>query len=221
MDLDSELEDSESNGSTSVKEATVVEDGDIERKTDSTEENSLIEPASSPEAVKQLYDQFEELKSEIIDHKNDTQKIGGNRFIKKSGWRKIATAFNLSVETVSEHRTVDDGVLIYTVKAVARAPNGKTALGTGKCASNESNFMAFLGEDMSEAQKEFEKYKHRYDEDDIFLVEGSYRLLLDPRQVDNHDISATAETRAKNRAISDCVGGGEVSAEEVSKDDVL
>lgn len=30
-----------------------------------------------------------------------------------------------------------------------------------------------------------------------------------------HDIPATAHTRAKNRAISDLVGGGEVSAEEV------
>lgn len=30
-----------------------------------------------------------------------------------------------------------------------------------------------------------------------------------------HDIFATAHTRAKNRAISDMVGGGEVSAEEM------
>ena len=32
----------------------------------------------------------------------------------------------------------------------------------------------------------------------------------------NHDIPATAHTRAKNRAISDLVGGGEVSAEEIT-----
>ena len=30
-----------------------------------------------------------------------------------------------------------------------------------------------------------------------------------------HDVYATAHTRAKNRAISDLVGGGEVSAEEM------
>jgi hypothetical protein len=35
----------------------------------------------------------------------------------------------------------------------------------------------------------------------------------------DHDIRGTAETRAKNRAISDLVGGGEVSAEEVDHSD--
>jgi len=30
-----------------------------------------------------------------------------------------------------------------------------------------------------------------------------------------HDVYSTAHTRAKNRAISDMVGGGEVSAEEI------
>jgi hypothetical protein len=33
-----------------------------------------------------------------------------------------------------------------------------------------------------------------------------------------HNVRATAHTRAKNRAISDLVGGGEVSAEEISED---
>lgn len=33
-----------------------------------------------------------------------------------------------------------------------------------------------------------------------------------------HDVRATAETRAKNRAISDLIGAGEVSAEEVEAD---
>jgi hypothetical protein len=34
-----------------------------------------------------------------------------------------------------------------------------------------------------------------------------------------HNVRATAHTRAKNRAISDLVGGGEVSAEEIVDDD--
>lgn len=34
-----------------------------------------------------------------------------------------------------------------------------------------------------------------------------------------HNVRATAHTRAKNRAISDLVGGGEVSAEEIVEDD--
>lgn len=38
-------------------------------------------------------------------------------------------------------------------------------------------------------------------------------------QMIEHNIRAIAHTRAKNRAISDLVGGGEVSAEEMSDDD--
>ena len=38
------------------------------------------------------------------------------------------------------------------------------------------------------------------------------------RILTTHDARATAHTRAKNRAISDLVGGGEVSAEEVIND---
>ena len=34
----------------------------------------------------------------------------------------------------------------------------------------------------------------------------------------DHDIRATAHTRAKNRGISDMIAGGEVTAEEISSD---
>ena len=57
--------------------------------------------------------------------------------------------------------------------------------------------------------------------DDVFKVDGKWRRLKPPREVNEHDILATAETRAKNRAISDLVGGGSVSAEEITKESVL
>jgi len=220
MDLTTDQEDQEDE----VKDAEVV-DGDngggALEVSEPEPENTLLEPASDATEVAALYDQFQEMKGEILTSE-DMQSIGSGQFVTKSGWRKIATAFNLSVETVMEERTVENGVVTHTVKARAVAPNGKTATGIGKCASNESNHMESLGESVEEAQQEFEgKWDYMYEQDDILLVDGKYRLLLDPRQVNEHDVYATAATRAKNRAISDCVGGGEVSAEEVSKDNVL
>lgn len=50
-------------------------------------------------------------------------------------------------------------------------------------------------------------------------VEGDGLCMSNERPgMRRHDVRATAHTRAKNRAISDLVGGGEVSAEEVSDD---
>jgi hypothetical protein len=47
---------------------------------------------------------------------------------------------------------------------------------------------------------------------------GSCDLLEKGRKNTIHNARATAETRAFNRAVSNLVGGGEVSAEEVSED---
>jgi hypothetical protein len=56
------------------------------------------------------------------------------------------------------------------------------------------------------------------DDNDVLEIDGRHRRLKDPREVNRHNLIATAETRAKNRAISDLVGGGEVSAEELGFD---
>jgi hypothetical protein len=43
-------------------------------------------------------EQFQSLKMELLDQGVDTVVIGKKRYIKRSGWRKIALAFNLSTE---------------------------------------------------------------------------------------------------------------------------
>lgn len=183
-------------------------------------ENSLIQPVSDISDVVSLYDRFEEIKSELLD-KEDTTSIQGNVHVNKSGWRKIATAFNLSVEIVDHEIWVEDGIVKARVVARATAPNGKVSTEIGMCASNEANSMTRL-EGNAEVSKDqvSEKYGG-FDEEDILLVDSAWRGLHDPREVNEHNILATAATRAKNRAISDCVGGGEVSAEEITKEDVF
>lgn len=178
-------------------------------------EQSLVRPAADLEEVSAVYKQFEEMKEGLLKKGEDTTTIGKGKskstFVNKSGWRKIATAFNVSVEVVQKEKEVSDGVLTWRVLARAVAPNGKTAESWSTCASNESNHMEYLQSVGDDEKKQ----------DDVFKVDGKWRRLKDPREVNEHDILATSETRAKNRAISDLVGGGSVSAEEVTKESVL
>lgn len=180
-----------------------------------SQENSLVKPAADVDDVVEVYDQFEQMKSDLLDD-GDTTKISGNIHINKSGWRKYATAFNLSVKVVSEERVVDDGIVRWKIRAEATAPNGKSATGEAIAASNESNYMERLGDNRNSMPS-----LPDVDEEDILWIDGAWRRLKPPREVNEHNIYATAATRAKNRAISDCVGGGEVSAEEITAEDVL
>lgn len=178
----------------------------------------LIEPVTDDlQEIAKTYDAFEEVKSELLDPNADMETIGGNPFITKSGWRKIATAFNISVETTEENRSQQNGIVQWRVKAKAIAPNNVSATGIGMAASNESNFMDFLTKDLDQTSVEVAE-NYGEDVDDVLVVDDCYRALKDPKEVDEHDIFATAATRAKNRAISDLVGGGEVSAEELDAD---
>lgn len=111
----------------------------------------------------------------------DWQDAGrGERFVKKSGWRKIAAWFSLSIELVrdSVDRAEDGSVQRAQVWARAIAPNGRYADADGYCDVSESRFAR------NKAKLE-------------------------------NDLRGTATTRAINRAISNLVGMGAVSHEEM------
>lgn len=201
-------EEDEAQGS----EVVASSDGTLEVETAESAQgdNTLIQPAGETEEVVKLYKKFEEIKTKLLDS-GDTSNISGSSHINKSGWRKIATAFNLSVETRKHRKWVEDGVVKAEAKAQAVAPNGKKAIALGLATSTNSNFMdAAVPDDVDPSKNE-----------DYLKIDGKWRRIKDPRAVDDHNLVTLAETRAKNRAISDCVGGGEVSAEEITAEDVL
>jgi hypothetical protein len=140
--------------------------------------------ALDPQEVRGAMVKHQELLRQILDE-SDWQGAPDARgsFVKKSGWRKIALAYNLTLGRVHEEvERDDDGVpqrASYT--ASATAPNGRTVEATGHCSFQESRFSGARG--------------------------NTSKL--------ENDMRATAETRAKNRAISDLIGMGKVSAEEV------
>lgn len=198
-------------------ESEVVEEETSDSPTDIAtpdDRNSVVRPVEDLDQVVEAYEKYEEVKDRLLSSE-DLTKIGDSIHVNKSGWRKIATAFNVSVETTQVNKEVQDGIVRYTVTARAVAPNSKSTSGSGLCASNESNFMEAGTPDTDTRPQDHNEY---------LKIDGRWRRLKDPREVDEHSIMATAETRAKNRAISDLVGGGEVSAEEFArknKEDVL
>lgn len=143
--------------------------------------NEVLMPLDTEQVVAGMK-AYQDMLPRLLDE-SDWQDAGrGERFVKKSGWRKIARAFNLSVMVVSVRieRDAEGNPTRAETIARAMAPNGQVSDADGYCSADE---------------KRFEK------------PQGRQKL--------ENDLRATATTRAKNRAISDLVGMGEVSAEEV------
>ncbi len=148
------------------------------------------------EAAKEFMNNYQDLVKALLD-KSDYQMIrtkdGMQPKKKKSAWRKLATAFNISDDIVEEEIIRDECHRIISAKFVVKAtlPNGRYGMGLGDCSI-------------------FDKIK-KDDEKEPTPFELRKRF-----NNAEHDVISTAHTRAKSRAISDLVGGGEVSAEELS-----
>jgi len=168
--------------------AEVIEEsatqGTVSKELAVRERRSEVIRALPREEVVASFGEYQKLCSELLD-KSDWQGVPSksNSFVKKSGWRKIATAFDLDVQIVksSVDRAPDGSPLRAEVIARAIAPSGRYMDGDGYCAADEARFRSAGG-----------------------------------RQKLENDLRATATTRAKNRAIADLVGMGDVSAEEVN-----
>jgi len=170
--------------------------------------SAIVKPAVSSQEALEAWNDYLDLKKKIVEE-NDIQEIQGKIFLKKSYWRKIATFFNLTVDLVSESHEVINGELVWNFACKATAPNGRSAIGTGSCSAYEK--ATYI--DGKPCQKKVTKWGERNGKK--FPVEWEW----EPAQPNSiHNVRTTAETRAWNRAVSNLVGGGEVSAEEVSQD---
>ena len=150
------------------------------------------------EAAEAFMNNYQELVNALLD-KSDYQKIGKRDFKKKSAWRKLATAFNITDEIVHEEETRDETNQIISSKFYVRAslPNGRSAVGVGVCS-------------IYDKIRYTDSYNKKADTEDVSNFELRSRFSNA-----EHDIPSTAHSRAKNRAISDLIGAGDVSAEEM------
>ena len=156
-------------------------------------------PGTVEDAVEQ-WSQYQALTQKLLDATDYQDAGGGKRFKKKSAWRKYAKAFNISDHIVTEQieRRPDGWPRWARVRVAAVAPNGRTSEADHECHISERCCPVSYGEQCGK--------RHTHCEQEC-----------SGRSHWSHpgDIVATATTRAKNRAISDLIGAGEVSAEEM------
>lgn len=163
-------------------------------------------PANSFELVdvgsaKAFMDNYQDVCKALLDT-SDFQKVNMNgkqtAFKKKSAWRKIATAFNLSDEVIAKEIIRDDNfqIISATFSVKVTAPNGRSGIGVASCSIFDK-----INKKDKEQPSNFE-LRNRFNNAE-------------------NDVIGTAHTRAKSRAISDLVGMGEVSAEELGEMGVI
>ncbi|MFX1499369.1 MAG: hypothetical protein ACFFDH_00230 [Promethearchaeota archaeon] len=150
---------------------------------------SIVMPQVTPTEALKAWKSYQELKDKIATE-DDIQEVRGEKFYKKSYWRKLATFFNLVVDVVDEKHEKLGDTYVWHFICKATAPNGRSAIGTGSCDIFEKAI----------------KVNGKY----VYKKSGE---LARPDTL--HNIRSTAETRAFNRAVSNLVGGGEVSKEEM------
>jgi hypothetical protein len=156
----------------------------------------IVMPAVSAAQAVEAWKQYQDLKTQIVDKEVDVQLIEGKEFLKKSYWRKVATFFNLSVEVLEEKREQIGKTFVWHFTCKAIAPNGRFAVGVGSCDAFEKSTLK------DGKYVRWNKFSKKWED-------------ATPNSI--HNIRSTAETRAFNRAVSNLVGGGEVSAEEVEQ----
>jgi hypothetical protein len=104
--------------------------------------SEVIRPLNADSLV-ESFEQYQQLLPRLLTD-DDWQGTAGAKgsFVKKSGWRKIATAFDLDVQLIrSEVERDEHGAPVRAeVWARAIAPSGRSMDGDGYCSRDESRF---------------------------------------------------------------------------------
>lgn len=182
-------------------------------------------PVFSGQQMAQALVAYKELQRALDDSMPDAiMQLDGKPYRKKSYWRAVAVAFNLSVEPIEERREVnglfDDGRdnfgIVVTYRATA--PNGRSATGDGACFAVEKA-KRFKCPHPEEPDNPRNKRTVHFPPENCPAFDAAFQWKSLPAQSTEHNIRGHAHTRAYNRAVSNLVGFGEVSAEEVSRDE--
>lgn len=107
--------------------------------------SEVIKPLDAGELV-ESFNAYQSLLPRLLDE-SDYQSDGKDKFVKKSGWRKIATAFDLDVQLVRSNVERDDNGEPVRAEVWARAiaPSGRSMDGDGYCSVGEKRFASPKG----------------------------------------------------------------------------
>jgi hypothetical protein len=168
---------------------------------------AVVRPVITAEEARNLWDEYRRLCEALLEEE-DYVEIQGRRIKKKSAWRKLAKAFNISDRLVSQEVHRDEyGRPIWaamTVVAFRRLEDGEVREAVGY---HEAHVM----ERCCPAAWGGPCYRGRRDPKHVCCPEGceGFSHWAHPG-----DVPALAHTRAKSRAIADLIGTGELAAEE-------
>ena len=154
----------------------------------------IVVPQVDVEEAVSVFNKFTEFKQKLLsdddylyigsDGKPTTKKKGAVEYIKKSGWRKFSTVFNLDCRIIDKNRDAyedpEGKYYVWTYDVRVTAPNGRFQDAEGVATSR-----------------------------DPFFTKGGKQIP------EEKNIMLKAQTVGFNRAISDLIGGGAKSAEEV------
>lgn len=154
----------------------------------------IVAPQVDVKEAVSIFNKFTEFKQKLLskddylyigkDGKPTTKEKGAAEYIKKSGWRKFSTVFNLDCQLIDKNReTYEDPegkYYVWTYDVRVTAPNGRFQDAEGVATSR-----------------------------DPFFTKGGKQLP------EEKNIMLKAQTVGFNRAISDLIGGGAKSAEEM------
>lgn len=173
-------------------------------------ESATVKAAVTPLQAAQIQTDYYALCKALLT-KDDYQTIQGKDFPKKSAFRKLNVAFNVSVEKLSEECLRDDRGRVIESKVVMRAthPNGRHQDGTGVCYVHERCCPAAFGDLCPKAGWNTH----------TCCIDGCPGYIHFSNA--QHDIPATADTRATNRACADLYAMGQVSAEEIGQNQYI
>ena len=152
--------------------------------------DALIRPAASIADIEGAFRDYQALKGKLLT-RDDMQSAGeGKTFVKRSGWRKLAVAFGVSFEQRTER----------IVRSDPDDPNSHPV------------YAEFVVRAIAPNGRFVDGWGACSLDEPRFRKDSARKKL-------HHDLPATAETRAKNRAAADLFGMGEVSAEEMTETD--
>lgn len=167
--------------------------------------DGLVRPAASLEHIAETFLAYQQLRARLLVE-SDWQAISGKKFPKRSAWRKLAVAFGVSFQLVERHLERDERGRIVRAEFVVRAhaPNARFVDAWASCDVTERCCPIGC------SRKGYHKH--------CGTEKPGVACNLDRAghfSHAEHDVPATAHTRAINRAAADLFGMGEVSAEEV------
>lgn len=204
-----------------TQEETVSTENDKLAVRDAGTVAALPTPTFGGQQMAQALKAYRDLQQSLdVSMKDQLIELQGKQFRKKGYWRAVSVAFNLTVEMISEERFeagfFEDGQPNFGYKVLYKATTaqGFTRDGDGACTAMEK-----AGKFKCPHPHARDAWKSlHWPPENCPDYDPAYRYRRLPENATEHNVRSHAHSRAYNRAISNCVGFGEVSAEEVDRD---